>query len=59
MVIHEGEYLGKQLEPIYVLLNGLGLLFMLITGIVIWGNSLTKATWFRGLFYRPKKEIGE
>ncbi|MEO1429866.1 MAG: PepSY domain-containing protein [Cyanobacteria bacterium J06633_8] len=32
MVIHEGEYLGKTLEPVYVLLNGLGLLWMLATG---------------------------
>lgn len=59
MVIHEGEYLGKQLEPIYVLLNGLGLLFMLATGIVIWGNSLSKSSWFRGLFSRPKQETSE
>ncbi|WP_413165764.1 PepSY domain-containing protein [Capilliphycus salinus ALCB114379] len=59
MVIHEGEYLGKQLEPVYVLLNGLGLLFMLITGIVMWGNSLSKTTWFRALFSRPKKETPE
>ncbi|OIP69227.1 MAG: peptidase [Oscillatoriales cyanobacterium CG2_30_40_61] len=32
MSIHEGEYLGKTLEPVYVLLNGLGLLWMLVTG---------------------------
>jgi len=32
MTIHEGEYLGQTLEPFYVLLNGLGLLWMLITG---------------------------
>ncbi|MBV6626604.1 MAG: PepSY domain-containing protein [Rivularia sp. (in: Bacteria)] len=32
MVLHEGEYLGKILEPVYVLLNGLGLLWMLLTG---------------------------
>lgn len=32
MTIHEGEYLGKTLEPFYVLLNGLGLLWMLVTG---------------------------
>ncbi len=32
MIIHEGEYLGPTLEPIYVLLNGLGLLWMLVTG---------------------------
>ena len=32
MVLHEGEYFGKTLEPVYVLLNGLGLLWMLFTG---------------------------
>ncbi|MEO0842853.1 MAG: PepSY domain-containing protein [Cyanobacteria bacterium J06643_5] len=32
MVLHEGEYLGKTLESVYVLLNGLGLLWMLVTG---------------------------
>jgi hypothetical protein len=32
MSIHEGEYLGATLEPFYVLLNGLGLLWMLGTG---------------------------
>ena len=32
MVLHEGEWLGKHLEPFYVLLNGLGLLWMLISG---------------------------
>jgi uncharacterized iron-regulated membrane protein len=39
MVIHEGEYLGDIGEPIYVLLNGLSLLFMLGTGIAIWLRS--------------------
>ena len=32
MVLHEGEWLGKHLEPFYVLFNGLGLLWMLATG---------------------------
>jgi hypothetical protein len=32
MSLHEGEYLGHTLEPVYVLLNGLGLLWMLGTG---------------------------
>ena len=32
MVVHEGEWLGHWAEPIYVLLNGLGLLWMLGTG---------------------------
>ncbi len=35
MVIHEGEWLGKQLEPVYVLVNGLGLLWMLISGAAL------------------------
>lgn len=39
MALHEGEYLGKTLEPLYVLLNGLGLLWMLITGGgMLWQN---------------------
>lgn len=37
MVIHQGEYLGDQLKPIYVLLNGLGLIAMLVTGIIMSG----------------------
>ena len=32
MVLHEGEWLGPAGEPIYVLLNGLGLLWMLVSG---------------------------
>jgi hypothetical protein len=32
MVVHEGEWLGSGLEPVVVLLNGLGVLWMLITG---------------------------
>ncbi len=35
MSIHEGEYLGQTLEPVYVLLNGLGLLWMLVTGTIM------------------------
>ena len=33
MVLHEGEWLGHSGESLYVLLNGLGLLWMLITGL--------------------------
>lgn len=51
MVIHEGEYLGQTLEPFYVLLNGLGALWMLVTGsVMVWQNvskSLGKAKWLR------------
>lgn len=47
MVIHEAEYLGQTLEPFYVLLNGLGLLWMLITGgVMVWQN-VSKSKWLR------------
>lgn len=46
MAIHQGNFFGDTLEPIYVLLNGLGLLFMLITGIVMFWQSISK----KGLF---------
>jgi len=49
MVIHEGEYLGKNLEPIYVLLNALGLLWMLITGGIMLINSWKRSPWFKKL----------
>ena len=32
MTIHEGEWLGATLEPVVVLLNAVGLLWMLLTG---------------------------
>ena len=32
MVVHEGEWLGTDLEPVVVLLNALGLLWMLFSG---------------------------
>jgi hypothetical protein len=35
MVIHQGEYLGKPLVPLYILLVGLGLLGMVITGLIM------------------------
>ncbi|MEC4804530.1 MAG: hypothetical protein SAJ12_12980 [Jaaginema sp. PMC 1079.18] len=47
MTIHEGEYLGDFLEPIYVLLNGLGLLWMIVTGSVMLWQKFTKSAWFR------------
>lgn len=37
MYIHEGAYLGSQLRPFYVLLNGLGLVAMVVSGIVMSG----------------------
>ena len=35
MNLHEGEWLGETLEPVVVLLNALGLLWMLITGTTL------------------------
>ena len=35
MSLHEGEWLGPRLEPVVVLLNGLGLLWMLVTGATL------------------------
>ncbi|MFM2081247.1 MAG: hypothetical protein RLZZ219_1929 [Cyanobacteriota bacterium] len=35
MVVHEGEWLGHAAEPFYVLLNGLGLLWMLVSGALM------------------------
>ncbi|MGB7443050.1 MAG: peptidase [Coleofasciculaceae cyanobacterium] len=37
MYIHQGTFVGDQLKPIYVLLNGLGLIAMLVSGIVMSG----------------------
>ncbi len=35
MTLHEGEWLGPTLEPIVVLMNAVGLLWMLITGFAL------------------------
>ena len=35
MTLHEGEWLGPPLEPIVVLMNAVGLLWMLITGLAL------------------------
>ena len=35
MVLHEGEWLGAWAEPLYVLCNGLGLLWMLGSGALL------------------------
>lgn len=37
MYLHQGTFVGSQLRPIYVLLNGLGLVAMLASGIVMSG----------------------
>lgn len=47
MVIHEGEYLGEVLEPVYVLLNGLGLLWMMTTGGVMAYHQLRQSWQWR------------
>lgn len=49
MVVHEGEYLGKGLEPVYVLLNGLGLLWMLVTGASLVVQKGLRSQWYRQL----------
>ena len=35
MTLHEGEWLGPALEPVVVLMNAVGLLWMLITGLAL------------------------
>ena len=47
MVLHEGEWLGNAAEPVYVLLNGLGLLWMLTSGALLLGQrgAQTWAQW--------------
>ncbi|MGB3694010.1 MAG: PepSY domain-containing protein [Spirulinaceae cyanobacterium] len=56
MVIHEGEYLGKFLEPIYVLVNGLALLWMLITGSAMLYQSISKSPCFKRLAKQDSAE---
>ncbi len=53
MVIHEGEYLGSVLEPVYVLLNGLGLLWMLATGGIMAYQNVRRSRWWRKLSRPP------
>lgn len=54
MTVHEGEWLkpllGPQAETLYVVLNGLGLLWMLTTGALMVGERLRR--WLAG---RAKK----
>lgn len=37
MLIHQGTFLGKELRVFYVILNGLGLVAMLFSGIMMTG----------------------
>jgi len=41
MSLHEGEWLGENGELIYVLLNSLGLLWMLITGVKMFAKTIS------------------
>ncbi|MBL1211532.1 MAG: PepSY domain-containing protein [Geminocystis sp. GBBB08] len=47
LFIHQGEFLGKDLRVFYVLLNGLGLIAMVATGIIMSG------------IFRPRKKVIE
>ena len=40
MSLHEGEWLGDKGELIYVLLNSLGLLWMLVTGLKMFSKKI-------------------
>jgi hypothetical protein len=46
MALHEGEWLGPGLEPLVVLLNALGLLWMLLTGVALliqsWKRTISR-----------------
>ena len=44
MTIHEGKFLGKPLVPFYVLLVGLGLLGIVITGLTMLGQRQRRKT---------------
>jgi len=43
MNLHEGEWLGPELEPVVVLLNALGVIWMLATGAVMLFQNLRSA----------------
>lgn len=47
MIAHQGEYLGDALKPIYVLLLGIGLVGMIVTGLTMsrfWQASAPNAS---------------
>lgn len=48
MNIHEGAFLGSQLKSVYVLLMGLGLIGLIVTGMVISSGVFSK---------RPRRQI--
>ena len=41
MSLHEGEWLGDNGELIYVILNSLGLIWMLITGLQMFSKKIS------------------
>ena len=41
MSLHEGEWLGENGELIYVILNSLGLIWMLITGFQMFSKKIS------------------
>jgi len=43
MSLHEGEWLGDNGELIYVILNSLGVLWMLITGFQMFSKTISLA----------------
>ena len=43
MSLHEGEWLGDNGELIYVILNSLGLIWMLISGFQLFSNKFSFA----------------
>jgi hypothetical protein len=47
LTIHQGGFLGDQLRPFYVLLNGLGLIGLMVTGMFMMG-MFTK---------RPRRQV--
>ena len=55
ITVHQGEYLGERLSPVYVLLVGLGLIGLSITGLMLLNSSRNKvnsqesANKYRGL----------
>ncbi len=44
IAIHQGNYLGEKLSPIYVLLVGLGLLGMSVTGLVLLNRNRSQVS---------------
>ncbi|MEM9537961.1 MAG: PepSY domain-containing protein [Cyanobacteria bacterium P01_E01_bin.42] len=52
--IHEGRYLGDILNPIYVLLEGLGLCILLVTGAIMLWKEIK--SWFVGTAKSPEAQ---